>query len=266
MEVNEEQNSELPKLSAKTKAAKPSLAGPPDISEGKRKKRAAEESEDEPKRKRKKKPVETDEVTSKIKGLKIEKATLGEKGKTEGKTTATNGLASALIKCKGPSSTLPSSHLTLPTAESARKPKKKKGEERANGSAEASLPSASVTTLPTKGEPAGKPGKKAKSKTAQVDGLEAAQTKKRKGEKKDTRKETEASVVPAPTPPGPALQARENGAKPLKSAIKSSSPPGAIKVKKRISFDLKNEEGRGKKIGGKRSSKERLVGRGPRNA
>jgi len=67
-------------------------------------------------------------------------------------------------------------------------------------------------------------------------------------------------------PPRPDHQAGEN-VKPLKSAIKSSLPSDGIKEKKRISFDLRSgKEGKGKKIGGKLSSKERLVGRGPRNA
>ena len=271
MEVDEEQHNELPKVTANKKAVKPSLAGPSDISEGNGKKRPADESEDEPKKKRKKKSVETDEVTSKIKGLAIEKTTLGkrEKTKTEGKTT-TNGSASALIKIKSPSST-PSSKLAPPTAESARKPKKTTGEDNANTNPVVSLPSAHITNLPTKtkSDPtiAGKSGKKVKSKTAPLEALEPTNTRKPKVGKKDTTKEKEPKAVSTPNPTGPALQARENDAKPLKSAIKSFSLSEGIKEKKKISFDLKNEkQGRGKKIGGKLSSKERLVGRGPRNA
>jgi hypothetical protein len=112
-------------------------------------------------------------------------------------------------------------------------------------------------------------GKKVKPKTAAVEVLEPAKAEKPKAEKrkKDVTREKEPKPISAPKPTGAALQARENDAKPLKSAIKSSSMPGGVKEKKKISFDLKSgKEGRGKKIGGKLSSKERLVGRGPRNA
>ena len=262
MEVNEEESNEPPKTSAKKKVVRPSLTGHSDISEGKRKKRAAEESKDEPKKK-KKKSVETDEVTSKINGLTIEKAALGEKAKTEGKTTATHGSVPVLSKTKRPSSK--SAALTV---ESARKPKKINGEKRATRNADISLPLANVTKPPTPAKSdATITGKKAKSKTSHVEALEPPKTRKPKVEKKDTRKEKVTKVISTPNPTGPALQARENDAKPLKSAIKSFSLPEGIREKKTISFDLSSEkERRGKKIGGKLSSKERLIGRGPRNA
>ena len=267
MEVNEEENNEIPKTTAKKKVVRPSL-GPSDISEGKGKKRAAEESKDEPKKKRKKESVETDEVTSKIKGLTIEKA---KKAKTEGKTTAMHGPVPVLSKTKRPSSTSASSKSAPLTVESAKKLKKINGGERATRNAEVSIPSANLTKPPAPAKPdatiADKSEKKAKSKPSHVEALEPAKTRKLKVEKKDTRKEKVTKVISTPDPTGPALQARENDAKPLKSAIKSVSPPEGIREKKTISFDLRSEkERRGKKIGGKLSSKERLVGRGPRNA
>lgn len=273
MEVNKEQNNELPKTSVKQKAVKLSLTRPSDIPEGKGKKRAAEESEDEPKKKRKKKSVETDGVTSKIEGLTIEKATpaKGKKAKTNGKTTAANGPASALIKITSRSSSLAPSKSASLTAESASKPKKIISEEKATRNAEVSLSSANMINPPTKAKSdptmAGKSGKKANSKTTHVEALEPAKTRKPKVEKKGTTKEKEPKVILTPNATGPALQARENDAKPLKSAIKSFPLPEGIKQKKKISFDLRSgKEGRGKKIGGKLSSKERLIGRGPRNA
>jgi ribosome biogenesis protein UTP30 len=135
MEVDEEEHDGLSRISAKRKAVKPPLAEPSDASKGKRKKRAAEESKDEPKKKRKKNLVGTDEVTSEMKGLAIQKATpaKSEKTKTGGKMAETNGSASSLIKIKIPSSTKAPSKPAPPTPESARKPKKKTSEEKPPG-------------------------------------------------------------------------------------------------------------------------------------
>ena len=270
IEVDEEEHDRLPEISAKRKAVKLSLAEPSDTSKEKRKKRAAEESKDEPKKKRKKIPVGTDEVISEMKGLAIEKATLpkGEKAKTGGKTPERNGSTPALIKIKAPSST----SVSPPNPESTRRPKKKTPEEKASREVKVSLPSAVATKLPmeTKTDPTkADKGKKTKPKTAVVEApLEPAKDVKPKVEKKkDLKGEKKPKLVSTPKPTGLAYQARENGVKPLKSAIKSPSLPGGVKEKKRISFDLRSgKEGKGKKIGGKLSSKERLVGRGPRNA
>jgi len=268
MEADKEEDDELPRISSSSKQVKASLFEPSRISKGKGKKRAAEENEDEPKKKRKKKSVGTDEVTSKIKGLAIEKTTLakGEKTKTEGKT-ATNGPTSASIKTEGPSSTSEPSKPTPPAAESVGK--QVTNEEKTFRKAEVSPPSA-ITRPSTEAKSArttaDKLGKKRKSKTAPVaEAPEPTKPEEPKLEKKkDAKMEKEAKPISTPKLTSPALQARENEPKPLKSAIKSSLPEG-IKEKKKISFDLKSgKEGKGKKIGGKLSSKEKLVGRGPR--
>lgn len=270
IEVDEEEHDQLPKISAKRKAVTPSLAEPSDISTGKRKKRAAEESKDEPKKKKKKIPVGTDEVISEMKGLAIEKVTLAksEKAKTGGKTTERNGPTPALIKIKAPSST----SVSPPNPDSTRKPKKKSAEEKASREVKVSLPSVVAIKLPTetKTDPTkADKGKKTKTKTAAVEAPpEPTKDEKPKGEKrKDPKGEKKPKLVSTPNPTGLAHHARENGVKPLKSAIKSPSLPGGVKEKKKISFDLRSgKEGKGRKIGGKLSSKERLVGRGPRNA
>lgn len=301
MGVVEEERDVLPKLSAKRKTVGPSLAEPSDTtSNGKRKKRAAadEESKDEPKRKRKKVPVGTDEVVSEMKGLTIKKATPAKRekeAKTEGKTVETSGPTAALVKIKAPSST----SVPPPNPESTRKPRKKTGEEKASREAKVSLhsttnattrPPTGTKTGPTKAENENEKGKKTKPKTAPL--IEAppkptAKDEKPKAEEKKEKKyskgEKNTKVISTPKPTSlphahqhqaqARAQAREkeNGVKPLKSAIKSyslSGGGGGVKEKKRISFDLRSgKEGRGgKKIGGKLSSKERLVGRGPRNA
>jgi len=272
-EVDEGEHDGIPRISAKRKAAKPSLAEPSGTSKGKGKKRAAEEREDEPKKKRKRKSVATDEVTSEMEGLTIEKATpaKSKKAKTEGKTAETNGPASALIKIKAPSSIPTPSKPAPPTPGSARKPKKKASEVKASRHVEVSLPSASAIKPPTEAKPdptTADRGNKTKRKTTLVATLEPAKDEKPKAEKKkDAKAEKEPKLISTPKPTGPALQARENERKPLKSAIKSSSLSGGVKEKKKISFDLRSgKEGKGKKIGGKLSSKERLVGRGPRHA
>ena len=270
IEVDEEEHDRLPKISAKRKAVKPSPTEPSDPSTGKRKKRAAEESKDEPKKKRKKTPVETDEVVSEMKGLAIEKVTLAksEKAKTGGKTPETNGSTPVLTKIKAPSS----ASVTPPNPESTRKSKKKTAEEKASREVKVSLPSAVATKLSTETKAdhtKADKGKKTKPKSAAVEAPpEPAKDEKLKVEKKkDSKGERKPTLVSTPKPTGLPHHARENGVKPLKSAIKSPSLSGGIKEKKRISFDLRSgKEGKGKKIGGKLSSKERLVGRGPRNA
>jgi ribosome biogenesis protein UTP30 len=270
MEVDDDEEQEgSRKVTAKGKAVKPSsTVEPTNTSKSKGKKRTAEQSEGEPEKKRKKKSVESDEVASKMKRLALEKATLakGEKAKTEGKRATTNGSTSTSIKIKGPSSTSASSKPAPPNPESAGKPKKLTSEEKASRKAEVSLPLTS-TKPPTETKPdlavVDRLQKTTKTKTAAVH-VEPREPKAER--KKNAKKEKETQLISTPQPAGPALQARENEAKPLKSAVKSSTSEG-IKVKKRISFDLKGlKEGKGKKTGGKLSSKERLVGRGPRNA
>lgn len=267
VEVDEEEHDELPRVPAKRKDM---VAGPP---EGQGKRRAAEESEGEPKKKRKKKSIGADEVTSEMKGLAIEKAALtkGKKEKTEGNTAAVNGSAPAEVKTKGISLTSVSSKPALPAPGSAKKPKRVYSEEKASRKAEGSLPSVRTIKPPigTKSDPAtaDKPGKKAKMEFAPVEAPEPAKTDKPKAErKKDAEKEKDSKLISTQKSMGPTLRTRENEAKPLKSAIKSSSVPEGTKKKKKISFDLKSaKDGKGKKVGGKLSSKERLVGRGPRN-
>jgi ribosome biogenesis protein UTP30 len=285
--ADEDEHDGLPSISAKRKAVKPSLAEAPDTSKGKWRKRAAEEEEskEEPKRKKKKIPVgTTDEVISEMKGLAIEKAARakGGKAKAEGKTAETNGSASGLIKIKASSSTSKPSKPARPTPESVSKPTKKKtGEEKAPGEVVLpSVPSTASTTKPpaeirpdqTKADKA----KKAKSKPAPfpVEVEEAppparhkpgkGKDEKPKVEKKEKEKEDAKKGEKEPK------EFISTSKPPLKSAIKktSSSPSDGVKEKKRISFDLRSgKEGSGKKrIGGKLSSKERLVGRGPRNA
>ena len=291
MGVDEEEHDGLPTLSAKRKTVGPSLAEPSDATlNGKRKKRAAvEESNDEPKRKRKNMPVGTDEVVSEMKGLAIRRATPAKRekeAKAEGKKTVeTNGPTAALIKIKAPSST----SVPPPNPESTRKPRTKPGEEKASRKVQGSLPSASATTRPptvTKTGPAKadkekENEKKTKAKSALA--IDEKPTAEEKKEKKYPKGEKNPKLISTPKPTSLPLahahqhqaqaQAREkeNSMKPLKSAIKSSSLSGGgggVKEKKKISFDLRSgKEGRGgKKIGGKLSSKERLVGRGPRNA
>jgi len=160
-----------------------------------------------------------------------------------------------------------------------RKPRKKTGEEKVSREVGASLPSASATTTgpatgtktdPTKAE--NEKGKKTRPKTAlAIDEKPKAEEKKKQ---KDSKGEKNPKLLSAPKPTSLAQgreKEKENGVKPLKSAIKTSSLSGGggcVKEKKKISFDLRSgKEGRGgKKIGGRLSSKERLVGRGPRNA
>ena len=275
MEAEEEGHDGLPRISTKRKAVKLSLAEAPDTPKGNRKKRAAEESKEEPKRKRKRIPVGTDEVISEMKGLAIEKATpaKNKNAKTERKTAETNGPAPVLIKIRAPSSTSAPSKPAPPTPGRARSPKKKTGEEKVSGKAEVVLPSANTTKPPAEMKPdhhKADKGKKAKFKPAPIEAPPVpAKDKKPKAEKKKDAKggkEPKLMSISTPKPAGLPRQAREN-VKPLKSAIKSSSPRDGVKVKKKISFDLRSgKEAKGKKIGGKLSSKERLVGRGPRNA
>lgn len=275
MEAEEEEHDGPSIISAKQKSMKLSLAEAPDTSKRNRKKRAAEESKEEPKRKRKRIPVGTDEVISEMKGLAIEKATPAKtkNAKTEGKTAETNGPAPVMIKIKAPSSTSAPPKPAPPTPGPARRPKKKTSEEKVFGKAEVAPPPANTPKPSVEMKPdhhKADKGSKAKFKTAPIEAPpKPAKDEKAKAEKKkDVKGEKEPKLmsISTPTPAGLPRQAGEN-VKPLKSAIKSSSPRDGVKVKKKISFDLRSgKEAKGKKIGGKLSSKERLVGRGPRNA